>query len=103
MGDGVWPTGDGDGVDGPFVGPLMIVGVPTGDVATGVGVGVTAGYGPTVAPLLHALSALAREKATRATDRCRKRNSGGKDVLPETDTLGNEPAPRIPTSVNNYP
>ncbi len=84
VGDGVWPTGDGDGVEGPFVGPLMIVGVPTGVVATGDGVGVAAGYGPTVAPPLQALSAPANEKATTATERCRKRNNGGKDVLLET-------------------
>jgi hypothetical protein len=82
-GDGVWPTGDGDGVDGPLVGPLIIVGVPTGVVATGDGVGVAAGYGPTVAPPLQALSAPASEKATTATARCRKRNSGDKDVLLE--------------------
>jgi hypothetical protein len=81
VGDGVCPAGDGDGVDGPLVGPLMIVGVPTGVVATGVGEG--AAYGPTVAPPLHALSAPAHAKARTATDRCRKRNNGDKNVLLE--------------------
>jgi hypothetical protein len=79
VGDGVCPAGDGEGVDGPFVGPLMIVGVPTGVVAMGVGDG--GAYGPTVAPPLHALSAPAHAKARTATDRCRKRNSGDKNVL----------------------
>jgi hypothetical protein len=61
----------------------MIVGVPTGVVAAGDGVGVAAGYGPTVAPPLQALSAPAQAKARTATERCRKRNSGDKNVLLE--------------------
>jgi hypothetical protein len=59
----------------------MIVGVPTGVVATGVGEG--GAYGPTVAPPLQALNALAQAKARTATERCRKRNSGDKNVLLE--------------------